>query len=55
MVNNVLVVIGLLVVGGTIVVGLLNTDSENWTEGSGFFPKGLSGVSKSFKAVINTF
>ncbi|KAG8188520.1 hypothetical protein JTE90_004759 [Oedothorax gibbosus] len=42
--NNVLVVINLLVISGTVAIGIFNMDSENWIAGLGFFPGGLSGM-----------
>ncbi|GFT93969.1 probable cationic amino acid transporter [Trichonephila clavipes] len=43
--NNIFVIINLLVICGTVVIGIFNMDSENWIAGMGFFPGGISGVS----------
>ncbi|CAL1290828.1 unnamed protein product [Larinioides sclopetarius] len=42
--NNVFVVINLLVISGTVVIGIFNMDSENWIAGLGFFPGGVAGI-----------
>ncbi|GFT29401.1 cationic amino acid transporter 2, partial [Nephila pilipes] len=42
--NNVFVVINLLVISGTVVIGIFNMDSENWIAGLGFFPGGVGGI-----------
>ncbi|XP_015912319.2 probable cationic amino acid transporter [Parasteatoda tepidariorum] len=42
--NNIFVVVNLLVISGTVVVGIFNMDSENWIAGLGFFPNGISGI-----------
>ncbi|GFQ84975.1 high affinity cationic amino acid transporter 1 [Trichonephila clavata] len=42
--NNIFVVINLLVICGTVVIGIFNMDSENWIAGLGFFPGGINGI-----------
>ncbi|GIY09325.1 probable cationic amino acid transporter [Caerostris darwini] len=42
--NNVFVVVNLLVICGTVVVGIFHMDSENWIAGLGFFPGGVTGI-----------
>ncbi|GIX74973.1 putative cationic amino acid transporter [Caerostris extrusa] len=50
--NNVFVVVNLLVICGTVVVGIFHMDSENWIAGLGFFPGGVTGIGQTVQARI---